>query len=101
MLIIQSFSSIDYNDSRLESPIVDNALEMRLIFTKIKKNPDWPTLPANPGLGDDKQIIFKVQPNKNLFYYKTYLLQQIQEDFWGQMLFYRYTFNIGIYLKHL
>ena len=33
------------------------ALEMRLTFTKIKKNPNRPTLLPNPGLGDGKQTI--------------------------------------------
>ena len=41
------------------------ALGTRLTFTKIKKNPDRPTLPANPGSGDGKQTIFLVQPKVN------------------------------------
>ena len=35
------------------------ALEKRLTFTKIKKNPNQPTLLANPGSDDGKRSIFK------------------------------------------
>ena len=39
-------------------PKSGKAVGTRLTFTKKKKNPGRPTLPTDPGSGDDKQRIF-------------------------------------------
>ena len=53
-------------------------LELGLTFTKIKSNPDRPTLFTNPWLGNNKQAIFQVQPG--LFFFLELIYEHLMTN---------------------